>query len=138
MQTKDASKFAQMSGEARTALNMWMNIGEFTKISKFPTEDRICVFCGAKATSAEHLIDKAKGGNHTLHNVIPVCSPHRKPKSSWLSYSKEQQVIILERTGYNDEARMNPYLEMNDNKFQELRDLINKTVQNWREENGYA
>ena len=139
--TKDPSKFAQMAGEARTALNMWKNTGTYTKISKFHRDERTCILCGCTATSAEHLIDKAKGGNHTRYNVIPVCAYHKKGGNKpWRTYyTTNQQFTIYDYTGTGeDHQRMNPYIEENDAKFQELRDLINDTVNKWREENGYA
>ena len=140
MLTKDPSKFNQMAGEARTALNMWKNTGELTKIGKFHPDERRCVLCSSKATSAEHLIDKAKGGNHTRYNVIPVCSDHKKRgRGHWRdSYTTNQQFAIYDYTGTGeDHLRLNPYIAENDAKFQELRDLINATVNKWREDNGY-
>lgn len=136
--TKDNSKFAQMAGEARTALNMWKNTGTWTGIGKIPVGLRICVICGSAATEAEHLVNKAHGGNHTPNNVIPVCKEHKKKGKYWInSYTPDEQRKIIDATTVWDSERLNPYVEENDAKFQELRDLVNSTVNQWRKENEY-
>ena len=54
------------------------------------------------------------------------------------SYTVNQQFAIYDYTGTGeDHLRLNPYIAENDAKFQELRDLINATVNKWREDNGY-
>ena len=138
IKTRNSSKFQQMWGESRTALNMWNNIGTLEKKDNFPKETS-CLLCDNPMTQAEHLVNKAHGGNHTKHNVIPVCATHKKKGTDWkLHYTQEEQDIIILHTGADDEARLNPFIDENNAKFQDLRDLVETTVTKWREENGYA
>lgn len=34
-----------------------------------------CHWCGAPATTADHLLAVARGGTHALANLVPACSP---------------------------------------------------------------
>ena len=129
--TKDYSKFQQMDSEATTAFALYRNIGSFVGKKNFP-KGTTCLLCDNLMTQAEHLVNKAHGGNHTKHNVIPVCNSHKKKGNHWLqSYSPSEQVTILESTGYDDEARMNPYHEENYELALELRVKIRSLIKDF-------
>ncbi|WP_369406295.1 HNH endonuclease [Nocardiopsis trehalosi] len=37
--------------------------------------DPPCHWCGAPATTADHLVPRSLGGTNTLDNYVPSCSP---------------------------------------------------------------
>lgn len=42
----------------------------------------LCVYCGAKADSVDHVIPLSKGGTHNIDNLVPCCmSCNRKKKA---------------------------------------------------------
>ena len=137
--TKRDSKFKQMSGEAATAVSLWRNIGHYVSKSDLIHEHPTCLFCNKPTAQAEHLVNKAQGGNHTIHNVIPVCKDHIKPnkRAHWKElYTPKQVQLILSHCGEDDEARLNPYHNLNAKDAEELRHLISTTVHNWRTQKG--
>ncbi len=135
--TQDTSKFGQMAGEASTAISLFRNIGEYVKIGKFP-KDTKCILCDKKATQAEHLVNKAHGGNHTDANVIPVCSDHTKKsgKITWKEHYKDHLPLIESIAGTDDSKRLNPFHERNKADAEDLRNLIKDTVLKFRNERG--
>ena len=130
--TKDGSKFNQMASEASTALALWKNIGHLVGIDNFP-KDTKCLLCDNKAKSAEHLVNKAHGGNHTKYNVIPVCDSHKKPgkaiyKTNWQLYYKEHLETIYKHVGTDDSLRLNPHHEQNITDANEIKSIVKETV----------
>ena len=43
-----------------------------------------CVYCGAPATSLDHVIPRSRGGAHVWENVVAACSPCNLRKGSKL------------------------------------------------------
>lgn len=40
-----------------------------------------CQYCGAHATTIDHIIPRSKGGDHTWDNVVAACNPCNSKKS---------------------------------------------------------
>ena len=45
-----------------------------TRKAVFARDGGRCVYCGASATSLDHVIPKSRGGPHTWDNVVSACS----------------------------------------------------------------
>ena len=44
-----------------------------TRKAVFARDDGRCVYCGAAATSLDHVIPRSRGGTHTWDNVVSAC-----------------------------------------------------------------
>ena len=115
----DRSKIKQMSGEWSTALSLVLNEGTLIKSESFPKGTK-CIISGKPMDKAQFLVDKARGGNYTRHNVIPVCNAHARSSTphpwdavdKWKeSYTDAEIAIIEAHTGSDHKARLNPYLD---------------------------
>lgn len=141
--TKDNSKFNQIIGEASSAIALWRNTGSLVKIKHFPKNTK-CIVCNKPATNAEHLVDKARGGNNTKYNVIPVCKNHTKTNhvnhtnpNDWKNqYSPHAIQQIEAHVGTDNSKRINPYNAQNEIEAEELRTLLSPIIENWRTEKG--
>ena len=59
--------------------------------SKVPLSNRavlnrdryMCVYCGRKATTVDHVVPKSKGGKHHWDNVVACCKPCNSEKSNY-------------------------------------------------------
>lgn len=40
-----------------------------------------CMYCGAKATEVDHILELARGGENTIDNVQPLCKDCHKHKT---------------------------------------------------------
>jgi 5-methylcytosine-specific restriction endonuclease McrA len=45
-----------------------------TRKAVFARDGGRCVYCGAAATSLDHVVPKSRGGPHTWENVVSACS----------------------------------------------------------------
>lgn len=45
-----------------------------TRKAVFARDGGRCVYCGAPATSLDHVVPKSRGGAHTWENVVSACS----------------------------------------------------------------
>ena len=45
-----------------------------TRKAVFARDGGRCVYCGAAATSLDHVVPKSRGGSHTWDNVVSACS----------------------------------------------------------------
>lgn len=52
----------------------------------------ICVYCGAEANEADHVIPKAQGGRDLLENLVAACKRCN---------GKKQDRVLLRNSGYN-------------------------------------
>lgn len=43
-------------------------------------DDPLCVYCGAEATTVDHVIAPRKGGTHEVENLVPSCQPCNSSK----------------------------------------------------------
>jgi len=43
-----------------------------------------CAYCGDSATERDHLVPLARGGTHTLDNLVPACGPCNRKKGDQL------------------------------------------------------
>lgn len=130
-----------MAGESASAIALWNNIGHLPKIENFAKNTK-CLLCNSPAKQAEHLINKAHGGNHTKYNVIPVCAKHKKPggigssKKSWQELYGKLTPQIEQHVGTDDSKRLNPYHKENEVIVEDLRNHVKAAVESWRIENG--
>ncbi|MDQ1688472.1 MAG: hypothetical protein QOK42_1447 [Frankiaceae bacterium] len=44
-----------------------------TRRGVFARDGGLCVYCGATATSLDHVIPRSRGGEHTWENVVSAC-----------------------------------------------------------------
>lgn len=44
--------------------------------------DQRCAYCGAEATSLDHIIPKNKGGTNSVSNLVPSCSRCNNSKAN--------------------------------------------------------
>ena len=136
---KRSAKFNQINGEAVPAMVMMdcLNIGRFKSLKNLKDNGKDeCIFCGDKATEAEHMIPKSKGGNHTEYNVFPVCNKHKKPgKLAMKDYYNEDELQIISNYGFDYDKATNPHykkaLELGEKLRNDLKIFQNK----WLEEN---
>jgi 5-methylcytosine-specific restriction endonuclease McrA len=45
------------------------------RASVFAAKGRRCHWCGAYATTVDHVVPLAIGGSHDLANLVPACQP---------------------------------------------------------------
>jgi len=50
------------------------------------TLDRKCVYCGSPWEHLEHFVPLAKGGGHTVNNVLPSCAPCNISKANKIPF----------------------------------------------------
>ena len=141
MLTNNKKKIGQMSQEWSTALSLVVNVGPLVGKENFPPGSK-CIICADNMYQAEHLVDKARGGNHTHHNVIAVCRKHTKGNGhfpadkphKWKSaYTPEQIEIIEQHTGTNHEARLNPFRHAI-NEVKPRKEILQKIIEDFMEE----
>lgn len=129
MKARKVAKWSQMAGETSTAISQALNEGNRHGISKVKGHKE-CVFC-AKAYKAntgfqiEHVIDKAKGGNHTKYNTFVVCNEHTKETG----YS-EDMMRVLKDNGFDEEKAKNPFYKESQEKFdvEEIRNDVKRAL----------
>ena len=141
-------KSKQMSGELMPAAVQMFNIGQLVGKERFPKGTK-CLICGDPMVSAEHLISKSNGGNHTKHNVIPVCKAHEKAchwTKPWRDGYNPEEITIIENFTGDDSLKLNPYFatikpiveahrakidnainKLQDEMFEEVKDAINSS-----------
>lgn len=75
-----------------------------------------CAYCGEELPlQQEHFIPLSKGGEYTIHNIIPACrscncSKNNKDFFEWYPkqdfYSKEREDFILNHLGYDEDKQL--------------------------------
>lgn len=52
-----------------------------TRKAVLARDNHTCQYCGAHATTIDHVIPRSKGGGHTWDNVVAACAPCNFKKS---------------------------------------------------------
>ena len=60
-----------------------------TRRAVFARDGGRCVYCGAGATSLDHVVPRSRGGAHTWENVVAWCAAATTPRRTapWLTWA---------------------------------------------------
>jgi 5-methylcytosine-specific restriction endonuclease McrA len=75
---KDPTTRAQRDGTGDYERNRAIVLAPGAVTGQPPT----CVYCGAPATTVDHVVAVANGGTHELSNLVPACSPCNSSKAA--------------------------------------------------------
>lgn len=113
-QTEKGKALARECVKRRRAVKEKVHTASFTeqeRIVRFDLFDGCCAYCGATATTIDHVIPLSKGGAHVLGNFLPSCKPcntskFNKDMETWYkaspNYTKARWKRILKVLGITE------------------------------------
>ena len=81
------SEFLRLAAPSVIVLSQYVKRADYIKTHKekaltlanrtliFKRDDHTCQYCGAPATTVDHIVPKSKGGGFTWTNLVAACSP---------------------------------------------------------------
>ena len=57
--------------------------------AKLLASNPACTYCGAPATTADHVVERARGGEDDIRNLVPACGPCNYKRGSLLGHRRK-------------------------------------------------
>lgn len=80
------------------------NLAKWSRALLLQRDNYKCGYCGKKATTADHILPKCRGGENTWLNTVAACFPCNNKKCSRTPAEAKMPLLITPRNVYREET----------------------------------